>query len=230
MRTVLCLNEERKQITKKKRDLKILNISESLSTYFSKIKENEDVLNIEKQLAKKFEGYKRKYKKYFTILYEDSSKKPYSFNLNQEIIEKEEQYDGIFVLSTSREDLDPYKIVESYKNLKEVEMLFDDLKHFVDIRPIRHWLEIRVRSHVLICMLGLLLKRIFEINYMKGKATMQPLEEISKSKLIKYEIKFSKKENKTKTFPKVTQTTPAQMEIFNLIGIKNPMSLEKFTW
>ncbi|RKY55105.1 MAG: hypothetical protein DRP89_03935 [Candidatus Neomarinimicrobiota bacterium] len=58
------------------------------------------------------------------------------------------------------------KVVESYKNLKEVEMLFDDLKNFVDKRPIRHWLEVRVRAHVFICVLALLLKRIFEINYL----------------------------------------------------------------
>jgi len=36
---------------------------------------------------------------------------------------------------------------------------FDDLKNFVDIRPVRHWLEVRVRSHVFICILALLLKK-----------------------------------------------------------------------
>jgi len=106
--------------------------------------------------------------------------------------------------------------VDSYKNLREVEMLFDDLKDFVDIRPIRHWLVVRVRAHVFQYILALLLKRIFEINYMNGKAIMHPLEEISKSKLIKYEVKFSEKEDRRQTFPKVTQTTPAQKEIFKL--------------
>ncbi len=65
---------------------------------------------------------------------------------------------------------------------------------------------------------------------MNGKATMLPLEEISKSKLIKYKVKFSEKENRSKIFPKVTQTTPYQKEIFELVGIKNPMSLENFIW
>ena len=65
---------------------------------------------------------------------------------------------------------------------------------------------------------------------MRGKAIMQPLEEISKSKLIKYEVKFSEKENRRQVFPKITQTTPAQKELFNLVGIKNPMSLENFVW
>ena len=106
----------------------------------------------------------------------------------------------------------------------------DDLKNFVDIRPIRHWLQVRVRAHVFICVLALLLKRIFEIHYLRGKCTMEPLEEISKSKLIKYKVKFSKREDRSQTFPKVTNTTPIQKKYFNMIGIRNPMSLEKFIW
>jgi hypothetical protein len=65
---------------------------------------------------------------------------------------------------------------------------------------------------------------------MKSKCTMEPLEEISKSKLIKYKVKFSKRENRSQTFPKVKNTTPMQKKYFNMIGIKNPMSLEKFIW
>ena len=43
----------------------------------------------------------------------------------------EEKRDGQFVLLTTREELAASKVVDSYKNLKEVEMLFDDLKHFL---------------------------------------------------------------------------------------------------
>jgi transposase len=61
------------------------------------------------------------------------------------------------------------------------------------MRPIRHWLEVRIRAHVFICILALLLNRIFEIDCLKGKCVMELLEEISKSKLIKYKVKFSEK-------------------------------------
>jgi len=91
---------------------------------------------------------------------------------------------------TSREDLPAQKIVDSYKDLREVETLFDDLKHFVDIRPIRHWLNQRVRAHVFLCILALPLKRVFEINCFGGKATTEPLEAIAKSKLVKYKVKI----------------------------------------
>ena len=161
---------------------------------------------------------------------EELTQKAEGYILNQKAIGNEEPYDGIFILSTSRQDLAAEKIVDSYKNLKEVEMLFDDLKHFVDVRPVRHWLEVRVRAHVFICILALLLKRIFEINYLKSKTVMHPLEEISKSKLIKYSVKNSEKETRRQTFLKVTNTTPAQMKIFKMVGIKNPMCLENFIW
>ncbi len=188
-----------------------------------------EAIEIDTKLNKIFEGYKRRYEKFFIIL-RDSKQKAVGYTLNEKTIAVEDKLDGIFILTTSRQDLEAGKVVDSYKNLQEVEMLFDDLKHFVDIRPIRHWREVRVRSHVFLCILALLLKRIFEINYMNGKATMLPLEEISKSKLIKYKVKFSEKENRSKIFPKVTQTTPYQKEIFELVGIKNPMSLENFVW
>jgi hypothetical protein len=51
-------------------------------------------------------------------------------------------------------------------------------------------ISVRVWAHVLICVLTLLFNRIFELNYLRGKCLMEPLEEISKSKLIKYKVKF----------------------------------------
>jgi len=50
------------------------------------------------------------------------------------------------------------------------------------------------------------------------------------TQLIKYKVKFSKREDRSQTFPKVTNTTPMQKKYFNMIGIRNPMSLEKFIW
>jgi len=229
-RYIICLNEERKVASEKKRQVYISKLSNDLENVFSKEKRYKEDRDIEKALNKIFEGYKAKFKKFFIIERDTISKRPVGYSLNHEEIEQEKRFDGIFVLLTNRNDIENWKVVESYKNLKEVEMLFDDLKNFVDIRPIRHWLVERVRSHVFICILALLLKRIFEINYMGGKCVMEPLEEISKSKLVKYKVNFSKREDRTQTFPKVTDTTPIQKKYFNMVGIKNPMGLEKFVW
>jgi transposase len=230
LRYIICLNEQRKAGSEKKRQVSISKLSNELDKVFSENARYKENRAIDKAVNKIFEGYKVKFKKFFTIARDSKSKKAIGYSLNQEKIEQEKKFDGIFVLLSSRYDIKPCEVVDSYKNLKEVEMLFDDLKNFVDIRPIRHWLQVRVRAHVFICVLSLLLKRILEIHYMKGKCVMEPLEEISKSKLIKYKVKFSKREDRSQTFPKVTNTTPMQKKYFNMIGIRNPMSLEKFIW
>ena len=217
LRYIICLNKERKAASQRKRDADISKLSKELDKLFSKNDMGRKDSDKEKVLNKIFEGYKAKFKKFFTIEKDIKSKKAVGYSLNQKEIEEEKKFDGIFVLLTSRFDLEPWKVVESYKNLQEVEILFDDLKNFVDIRPIRHWLAVRVRAHVFICVLALLLKRIFEINYMGGKCIMEPLEEISKSKLVKYKVKFSKRESRTKTFPRVTNTTPTQRKYFNMV-------------
>ena len=230
LRYVICLNNERKKIAQKRRAKYISRCSKELDKLFSEDKGEWDAVEVERSLSKIFEGYRAKYKKLFEIKRDGTGGKAIGYTLNKEQIAQEEKLDGIFTLLTKRWDLDKNKVVESYKNLQEIEILFDDLKHFVDIRPIRHWLEIRVRAHVFICILGLLLKRIFEINYMGCKSVTEPLEEIAKSKLVKYKVKFSEREDRNKIFLKVTNTTPIQKRYFNMVGIRNPMSLEKFSW
>jgi len=230
LRYIICLNEVRRAIDQKRRDKYILRLSKKLDNLFSRDKSKKKSHEIEKSLNKIFEGYKSKYRRFFEIERDNESQRTLSYKLNQRNIENDGRLDGIFVLLTSRDDIEMRKVVESYKNLREVEMLFDDLKNFVDIRPIRHWLEVRVRAHVFICVLALLLKRIFEINYLGAKSVAEPLEEISKCKLVKYKVKFSKTEERSKILPKVTNITPLQKKYFNMVGIKNPMCLEKYIW
>ncbi len=227
-RYVVCLNEVRKAITRKKREASLAGLSKDLSQWTPT--PGQTPVEIEQGLNKIFAGYKTRYRKFFEIEREQQSDKAIGWQLNKQRLEQEEKRDGVFVLLTTREELTASRVVDTYENLKEVEMLFDDLKHFVDIQPIRHWLCNRVRAHVFLCILALLLKRTFEINYLGGKSTLEPLEELSKSKLIKYKVKFSEREERTQIIPKVTTTTPIQKKYFNLVGIKNPMSLENFMW
>jgi len=230
LRTVICLNNERKTLAKKKRDATIATLTEALDKLFSSDKRKQGIVEREKKLIGIFKGYKSRFRKFFNIERNKKTQKACGYSLNQKVIDYQEKMDGIFILTTSRQDLETKKIVESYKNLKEVEMLFDDLKNFVDIRPIRHWLTVRVRAHVFICILSLLLKRILEIDCLQGKCVMEPLEEISKSKLIKYKVRFSEREDRTKTFRKVTDTSSDQKKYFKMVGIRNPMNLENFVW
>ena len=75
----------------------------------------------------------------------------------QDQIEEEARLDGIYVIRTPlpAADLDAAGTVTAYKNLKYVERDFRHIKPGdLDLRPVFHRLEKRVRGHVLICMLA----------------------------------------------------------------------------
>jgi len=74
----------------------------------------------------------------------------------------EERLDGKYLLSTSDPDLTAEDIALGYKNLLEAERGFRDMKSTLDLRPVFHRLEPRIRAHVLLCWLALLLIRIAE--------------------------------------------------------------------
>lgn len=72
-------------------------------------------------------------------------------------IDAEAALDGIYVLRTSvaTDSLDPAAVVQSYKNLANVERDFRIIKtDDLDLRPIHHRLDDRVKAHVLICLLA----------------------------------------------------------------------------
>ncbi len=225
-RFICCLNPERQVSAKVYREKKIDTLSKELKALFDKAADPKQSKNLDfkKGIDKIFAGYRQKFKKFFTI---DPAK---GYQRNTDTIAADEKYDGVFVLTASRDDLKPDTVVVSYKNLREVENLFDDFKNFVDVRPIRHRLGDRVRGHVFICILALLLKRMFEIDCLGTKSITEPLEEIDKVKLVRYKIKFSQKEDRCQIIPKITNVNPMQKKYFNAAGVKNPMNIEKFMW
>ena len=92
-------------------------------------------------------------RKHFQLEIADTS---FAFARKKEQIAAEAALDGIYVLRTSvaESDLPAPDVVRAYKQLKEVERAFRTLKGPLELRPIHHRLEDRVRSHVFLCMLA----------------------------------------------------------------------------
>jgi hypothetical protein len=97
---------------------------------------------------------KFKMAKHFTLEIADHH---VAYARDQGAIDAEAALDGIYVLRTSipTGQLDTPGVVTAYKRLANVERDFGSLKTIdLDLRPIRHWTEPRVRAHVLVCMLA----------------------------------------------------------------------------
>ena len=95
-----------------------------------------------------------KVKKHFQVNITDDT---LTYERKHEQVAQEAEVDGIYVIRAGRidpEELAAAGIVRAYKQLKEAEKGFGGLKGPVEIRPIHHRLEDRVRSHLSICMLA----------------------------------------------------------------------------
>lgn len=92
--------------------------------------------------------------KHFILTINDGQ---FTFARNEVSISTEAQLDGIYIVRTSvpATSMDTHTVVTTYKSLANVEKAFRSMKAIdLDLRPIHHWTDTRVRSHVFICMLA----------------------------------------------------------------------------
>ena len=75
---------------------------------------------------------------------------------------RERACEGKYVIQTEEQNLSPVEAVASYKQLNEVERGFAHLKGLMEVRPVYHHKDDRVRAHVFVAALALLLDRALE--------------------------------------------------------------------
>ena len=99
---------------------------------------------------------KYKMAKHFKL---EITKEKFSFEINEEKVNEEAALDGIYVIRTSLEKLAAADAVRHYKSLSQVERAFRSIKTMdLEVRPINHYLEKRVRTHLFLCMLAYYVK------------------------------------------------------------------------
>ena len=95
-----------------------------------------------------------KMQKHFELTIEDDS---FSYERFEKQIAEEAALDGLYVVRTSLgvETLSAERTVSAYKDLSQVEWAFRSLKTMdLQVRPIYHWKDDRIKSHVFLCMLA----------------------------------------------------------------------------
>jgi transposase len=128
-------------------------------------------------------------------------------------ITAEAKLDGKFLLSTSDPDLSAEDVALGYKNLLEAERGFRDLKTTIELRPIFHRLEHRIRAHVLLSWLALLLIRVAERH--TDHTWRRIALELSRLHLVTLT-------GSTGTFTQTTQLTDLQHELYAATGVRPP--------
>lgn len=98
-----------------------------------------------------------------------------SLVVDERKVHEEERLDGKYILRTSDDTLSPDDVVLGYRQLYEVEDAFRTLKQTLELRPVYHRKEERIRAHVLLCWLALLLIRVAEVRTSRSWARLRTL-------------------------------------------------------
>ena len=102
--------------------------------------------------------------------------------LNQEVIDKEKQYDGFYAVATDIDD-DIQQIIDINKRRWQIEECFRIMKTDFEARPIYLQKEERIKAHFLICFLALLIYRLLEIKLEKKYTADQILDTLREMKV-----------------------------------------------
>ena len=138
--------------------------------------------------------------------------------IDADAIASDEKLDGKYLLRTSDPTLSPEDIALGYKQLAEVERGWRDLKHVLDLRPVYHRKEERIRAHVILCWLALLLTRVAET---KTDETWPALRrELERLQVGTFESQVG-------FFRKRTALTPPQKAIFRKLEIQEPAEMQE---
>ncbi|MEO6060002.1 MAG: IS1634 family transposase [Candidatus Limnocylindria bacterium] len=133
--------------------------------------------------------------------------------VDRQKIAAEERLDGKYLLSSSDPDLSAEEIALGYKNLREAERSFRDLKTTLELRPVFHRLEHRIRAHVIVCWLALLLIRVAERR--SGQSWRRIATELQRLHLVTLE-------GEAGAVQQTTQPTDSQRAILAALEIEPP--------
>ena len=135
-------------------------------------------------------------------------------------IAAEANLDGKYLLRCSDPTLSAEDIALGYKQLLAVERGWRDMKTTLELRPVYHRLEDRIRAHVILCWLALPLIRIAETT--TGHTWQNLREDLQ-------ELHVGTFEGPAGTFRQRTELTAAQRTILGKLGIDPPKKIIDLT-
>jgi len=117
----------------------------------------------------------KKIRKYFVTKKNKKKKTPTElFTLKKDVVTREEYMDGMWIVKSSTKQLSTKELITTYKDLKMIEAAFRTLKNVIELRPIGHHKDERVKGHVFVCILAFLAGRLLE---MKTGKTLKMIRE-----------------------------------------------------
>lgn len=136
--------------------------------------------------------------------------------INQEKFQHESRYDGKYLLESSDDTLSLRDIVLGHKQLYDVEQAFRTLKTTLELRPNYHSRDDRIKCHILLCFMALVLARIVEHKTQKSWSHVR--NEMQRLHCGEFQIE-------SKKFRQLTEVSLEQKQILKELNIQEPSTI-----
>jgi len=171
MRVIIVDSDERRDYEQGMRETSMERAREQLQKLKERVtsgglKKPEKIGAAAERVMQRHHGYR-----YFSW---NVRKGEFEFHENQTALEAEKRIEGKYVIATTEKDFSVPEAVEKYKELMAVEQGFRRLKDVLAMRPIYHQVEHRVRAHIFVAALALLVQRFFEQRLQSVSADLSP--------------------------------------------------------
>ena len=129
--------------------------------------------------------------------------------------------DGYYGIQTSEKELSVDKILSAHKTLYKIEESFRIMKSTLEVRPIFHWTENRIKGHFVICFLAFLLERTLEFKLKNADiyASPQKIRDALNS------MQFAEIELHGNTFMVKTKSDELASKIMRQLKIQPPKNI-----
>jgi len=140
--------------------------------------------------------------------------------IDMDKVKRDAIYDGMFVLTTNTNQ-SAVSVVEAYKDLWQVELAFRQLKSELEMGPIYHWKDRRIRAHVMICFLAFVLRTVFYKKLKKKDRNVSYTAIMADVKALRTcEVSVKREKIKLRT-----ELEPGAVKAFRAIGMRPPSHL-----
>ncbi len=141
--------------------------------------------------------------------------------LDAAAIKRDAQFDGYYGLQTNDHNLNPRDVLDAYHYLWKIEESFRIMKSTLEVRPVFHWTESRIKGHFVVCFFAFLLERTLELK-LKHAGILASPEKIREAL---HAMCFTKVDIEENTFYLKMKGTDLSSKIWRLLKLKHPKNI-----
>jgi transposase len=186
VRVIVIDSDERRAYERAKREQAMARARQKLEKLKERVdsgalKQPEKIGAAVERIMQRYHGYR-----YFEWKLRDGT---IEFSESQKHFEREQRIEGKYVIATSEKALSVRDAVAMYKELSEVESGFRQLKDVMAMRPIYHQIETRVKAHIFVAALALLIQRLLHRRLEEAGVDLSParaMQALSTVRLVRF--------------------------------------------